>query len=93
MQVDAPFDIELEYVQRMMAGLLFMEAASVAKRARHAVGAGLCGTDEVLLQKTAYEDSDFRGAESAGHLRPASCGSSCRVMILRLHVIEADAGD
>ena len=31
MLVDAPFDIELEYVQRMMAGLLFMDAGSVAK--------------------------------------------------------------
>ena len=25
---DAPYDIELEYVQRMMAGLLFMDAAA-----------------------------------------------------------------
>ena len=39
MQVDAPFDIELEYVQRMMAGLLFMDAGSVAKK--HAMQLGL----------------------------------------------------
>jgi len=39
MLLDAPFDIELEYVQRMMAWLLFVEPASVAKR--HAMQLGL----------------------------------------------------
>ncbi|MDF1483623.1 spermidine synthase [Ramlibacter sp. H39-3-26] len=39
MRVDAPFDIELEYVQRMMAWLLFVEPASVA--GRHAMQLGL----------------------------------------------------
>ncbi len=32
MRLDAPFDIELEYVQRMMAWLLFVDPASVARR-------------------------------------------------------------
>ena len=32
MLIDAPFDIELEYVQRMMAWLLFVDPASVPKR-------------------------------------------------------------
>lgn len=31
---DAPYDIELEYVQRMMAGLLFMDASAVSKSMR-----------------------------------------------------------
>ena len=39
MLMDAPFAIELEYVQRMMAWLLFVEPASVAKR--HAMQLGL----------------------------------------------------
>ena len=39
MRVDAPHDIALEYVQRMMAWLLFVEPASVAKR--HAMQLGL----------------------------------------------------
>ncbi len=39
MRLDAPFVIELEYVQRMMAWLLFVEAGSVMKR--HAMQLGL----------------------------------------------------
>ena len=39
MRVDAPYDLELEYVQRMMAWLLFVEPASVA--GRHAMQLGL----------------------------------------------------
>jgi spermidine synthase len=39
MKLDAPFEIELEYVQRMMAWLLFVEPASVA--GRHAMQLGL----------------------------------------------------
>ncbi len=39
MLIDAPFDIELEYVQRMMAWLLFVEPASVSRR--HAMQLGL----------------------------------------------------
>ena len=39
MQLDRPFDIELEYVQRMMAWLLFVEPDSVARR--HAMQLGL----------------------------------------------------
>jgi spermidine synthase len=40
MKVAAPFEIELEYVQRMMAGLLFVEPASVAKRHTMQLGLG-----------------------------------------------------
>jgi spermidine synthase len=39
MKLDAPFEIELEYVQRMMAWLLFVDDASVSKR--HAMQLGL----------------------------------------------------
>lgn len=39
MRMDAPFDIHLEYVQRMMAWLLFMDPAGVGKR--HAMQLGL----------------------------------------------------
>ena len=39
MLLDQPFDIELEYVQRMMAWLLFVEPATVARR--HAMQLGL----------------------------------------------------
>lgn len=39
MRMDAPYDIELEYVQRMMAWLLFAEPDTVARR--HAMQLGL----------------------------------------------------
>ncbi len=39
MRIDDPFDLELEYVQRMMAWLLFVPADSVA--GRHAMQLGL----------------------------------------------------
>ncbi|MGP1630491.1 MAG: spermidine synthase [Giesbergeria sp.] len=39
MRIAAPFDIELEYVQRMMAWLVFVDPASVRKR--HAMQLGL----------------------------------------------------
>lgn len=39
MRMDEPYDLELEYVQRMMAWLLFVDAPSVSKR--HAMQLGL----------------------------------------------------
>lgn len=39
MRLDAPYDIDLEYVQRMMAWLLFVDPKTVAKR--HAMQLGL----------------------------------------------------
>ena len=39
MRIDEPFEIDLEYVQRMMAWLLFVEPSSVARR--HAMQLGL----------------------------------------------------
>ncbi|NWF46240.1 spermidine synthase [Hydrogenophaga sp. D2P1] len=40
MIIDAPFDIELDYVQRMMAWLLFVEPDSVGKRRAMQLGLG-----------------------------------------------------
>ncbi|MBE2264240.1 MAG: spermidine synthase [Burkholderiaceae bacterium] len=40
MLLDTPFDIELEYVQRMMAWLLFVEAPLVARRRAMQLGLG-----------------------------------------------------
>jgi spermidine synthase len=39
MNIKEPFDLDLEYIQRMMAGLLFLKTASVA--GRHAMQLGL----------------------------------------------------
>ncbi len=39
MNLKAPFDLDLEYIQRMMAGLLFLKSSSVA--GRHAMQLGL----------------------------------------------------
>ena len=40
MLIDSPFEIELEYVQRMMAGLLFIDAPTVSKRRAMQLGLG-----------------------------------------------------
>ena len=60
MQLDAPYDIHLEYVQRMMVWLLFVDATSV--RSRHAMQLGLgAGTltkfcrKRLLMKTTAIE--------------------------------------
>ena len=51
MKLDDPYEIELEYVQRMMAWLLFVEPTSVA--ARHAMQLGLgAGTLTKFSRKT-----------------------------------------
>jgi spermidine synthase len=89
MQVDAPFDIELEYVQRMMAGLLFMEAGSVAKK--HAMQLGL---GSAALTKFCYKK--LRMKTTAVELN-AQVISACQLWFKlprddsRLSVIEADA--
>ncbi len=55
MLIDAPFDIELEYVQRMMAWLLFVPPESVAKR--HAMQLGL---GAATLTKFSYKKLRMR---------------------------------
>jgi spermidine synthase len=89
MLVDAPFDIELEYVQRMMAGLLFMDAGSVAKK--HAMQLGL---GSAALTKFCYKK--LRMKTTAVELNPQVISACQRWFKLprddaRLQVIEADA--
>lgn len=87
---DAPFDIELEYVQRMMVGLLFMDAASVAKK--HAMQLGL---GSAALTKFCYKK--LRMKTTAIEINPQVV-TACRTWFklpqddLRLKVIDADAG-
>ena len=89
MRVDAPFDIELEYVQRMMAGLLFMDAAGVSKK--HAMQLGL---GSAALTKFCYKK--LRMKTTAIELNPQVI-AACQLWFklprddLRLQVIEADA--
>lgn len=89
MLVDAPFDIELEYVQRMMAGLLFMDAAGVSKK--HAMQLGL---GSAALTKFCYKK--LRMKTTAIELNSqviAACQRWFKLPRddLRLRVIEADA--
>ena len=89
MLIDAPFDIELEYVQRMMAGLLFMEAGSVAKQ--HAMQLGL---GSAALTKFCYKK--LRMKTTAVELNAQVIAACQRWFKLprdgsRLCVIEADA--
>lgn len=89
MLVDAPYEIELEYVQRMMAGLLFMDASAVSKK--HAMQLGL---GSAALTKFCYKK--LRMKTTAIELNPQVV-AACRIWFklprddLRLQVIEADA--
>ena len=86
---DAPYDIELEYVQRMMVGLLFTDASTVAKK--HAMQLGL---GSAALTKFCYKK--LRMKTTAVEINPQVI-TACRVWFklprddLRLRVIEADA--
>ena len=86
---DAPYDIELEYVQRMMAGLLFTDAAAVSKK--HAMQLGL---GSAALTKFCYKK--LRMKATAIEINPQVI-TACRLWFklprddLRLHVIQADA--
>jgi spermidine synthase len=51
MLIDAPFEIELEYVQRMMAWLLFVDAASVPKRRAMQLGLGAATCTKFCFKK------------------------------------------
>jgi spermidine synthase len=51
MIIDAPFDIELDYVQRMMAWLLFVEPDSVAKRRALQLGLGAAALTKFHFKK------------------------------------------
>jgi spermidine synthase len=89
MLIDKPYEIELEYVQRMMAGLLFMDSASLHKKQAMQLGLG-----SAALTKFCYKK--LRMKTSAIEINPQVV-SACRGWFklpkddLRLHVIEADA--
>jgi spermidine synthase len=51
MLIDSPFEIELEYVQRMMAWLLFLDAASVPKRRSMQLGLGAATCTKFCFKK------------------------------------------
>ena len=70
---DAPYDIELEYVQRMMAGLLFLDAGSVAKK--HAMQLGL---GSAALTKFCYKKLRMRA--TAIEINPQVV-SACRLLL------------
>jgi hypothetical protein len=78
MKLDAPYDIDLEYVQRMMAWLLFMDPASVPKRHAMQLGLGAASLTKFCHKK-------LRMKTTAIELNPqvvaaCRCGSSCRPM-------------
>jgi len=89
MRIDAPFDIDLEYVQRMMAWLLFVPLPSVA--GRHAMQLGLGAG---AITKFCYKK--LRMTCTAVELNPR-VADVCRVWMrlppddARLRVVIADA--
>jgi spermidine synthase len=91
MLLDKPFDIELEYVQRMMAWLLFVEPGSVARR--HAMQLGL---GSAALTKFCYKK--LRMTTTAIELNPQVI-AACRLWFklpaddARLSVILGDAAE
>lgn len=56
MLIDAPFDIELEYVQRMMAWLLFVEPDTVAQRRAMQLGLGSAALTKFHFKKLKIRD-------------------------------------
>ena len=89
MLIDAPFDIDLEYVQRMMAWLLFVDAASVSKRHAMQLGLGAASCTKFCFKK-------LRMATTAIEINPQVV-SACRLWFklppddARLEVVLADA--
>ncbi len=89
MRLDAPFDLDLEYVQRMMAWLLFVDAGAVA--GRHAMQLGLgAGAitkfchKQLAMRCTAIEINPRVVSACRGWLRLPADGA-------RLQVVVADA--
>jgi len=89
MKLDAPFEIELEYVQRMMAWLLFVDAAAVAGRHAMQLGLGAASLTKfcrktLRMRTTAIELNPQVVAACRGWFKlPADDG--------RLEVVVADA--
>ena len=90
MLLDEPFEIELEYVQRMMAWLLFVDPASVAKKHAMQLGLGAGALTKFCWRK-------LRMKTTAIELNPQVI-AACRLWFKlppddsRLSVILGDAG-
>lgn len=91
MLLDAPFDIELEYVQRMMAWLLFVEPTEVAKRHAMQLGLGAASLTKFCRKK-------LRMKTTAIELNPQVV-AACRLWFklppddARLQVVLGDAAE
>ena len=91
MLIDAPFDIDLEYVQRMMAWLLFVEPTSVSKRHAMQLGLGAASCTKFCFKK-------LRMKTTAIEINPQVV-SACRGWFklppddARLQVVVADAAE
>ena len=89
MLLDAPYDIELEYVQRMMVGLLFMDQQLVAKKHAMQLGLGSAALTKFCRKKLGMKTT-------AIEINPQVI-TACRVWFklprddFRLQVIEGDA--
>lgn len=91
MLLDAPFDIELEYVQRMMAWLLFVEPDSVASRRALQLGLGSAAL-------TKFSHKRLRMDTTAMEINPQVVAVCRRWFKLppdgaRLRVLMGDAGE
>ena len=91
MLIDAPFDIELEYVQRMMAWLLFADAADVPEMRAMQLGLGSAALTKFCRKK-------LRMHTTAVELNPQVI-AACRLWFklprddLRLKVVLGDAAE
>ncbi|WP_295959011.1 spermidine synthase [Rhodoferax sp.] len=89
MLLDTPYEIELEYVQRMMAWLLFVPPSSVAKRHAMQLGLGAAALTKFCRKK-------LRMNTTAVELNPQVV-SACRFWFKlppddeRLHIVLGDA--
>jgi spermidine synthase len=91
MLLDAPFDIELEYVQRMMAWLLFVEPDTVHKRRALQLGLGSAALTKFCFKR-------LRMDTTAIEINPQVVAVCRRWFKLppdsaRLRVLLADAGE
>ena len=91
MQLDKPFDIQLEYVQRMMAWLLFVDPATVPRRHAMQLGLGAAALTKFCHKK-------LRMKTTAIELNPQVV-AACRIWFklpaddARLSVVLGDAGE
>ncbi|WP_048439152.1 spermidine synthase [Caenimonas sp. SL110] len=91
MFLDKPFELELEYVQRMMAWLLFVDAASVPKRHAMQLGLGAASLTKFCWRK-------LRMKTTAIELNPQVV-AACRLWFklpaddARLSVVLGDAAE